>query len=122
MTPNPATFTVFPGDAHTGVFETLNASPRNCNVVRSWMRKFLNSDASRLCVDGARRSGEVRDVVPNVKLPACEKSAVLKYWLSLLSTAPLSFADWPLLFGRCPGEPRNVLFPPLLICSGSPVR
>src|SRR5688572_30449991 len=87
-------------------------------VDRSAMRKSLNIEASRLFCDGVRKSGDVRDVFPNVKFGACENTDVSKY-RSMVGLS--SFALFPLLFGRWPGEPRLVLFPPLLIMSGMPV-
>src|SRR5438876_1957565 len=117
----PGAFTVVPGWFQYGVLVALNASARNCTLARSRMRKFLNREASMLCCDGARRSGDVRLVFPRVNSPACEKTVVSKYAFKRLSTGPVSFADLPLLLGRCVLVPRLVLLAPLPIISGTPV-
>src|SRR5690349_16606 len=86
--------------------------------MRSAGRKRLKIDASKLFCDGVRRSGDVREVLPKVKFGACEKTDVSKYF-SIVGLSSLALL--PLLLGRCPGEPRLVLLPPLLIFSGTPV-
>src|SRR3954471_3830279 len=101
----PGSVTVVPGPFQIGWFRTLNPSARNSTLLVSRIRNRLKSDASNARVPGARKSGDVREVLPNVKLPACENTDWSKYESSRSSVGPSFFADLPLLFGRCPGEP-----------------
>ena len=66
-------------------------------------------EKSQFLIPGAKTSGNVRDVFPNVNAGGAEKTAVLKYPASRLSTGPLSFALVPLLLGRDPPPSECVL-------------
>ncbi len=80
MTPNvDGVFNPVPGPANCTVFVALKASALNCTVNLSIGLKFLNMERSRFRIPGARTSGRVRDVLPNVKASGCEKTLVLKY-------------------------------------------
>src|SRR4051794_36408816 len=100
ITPNWFELMVVFGIPKTTWFRMLNASARNCTVMRSMGLNILKSEKSRFCDDGARTSGRVRATLPNVKAAGCENTEVLKYCLSLWDTGPSSMALWPLLLGR----------------------
>src|ERR1035441_10436451 len=72
-------------------------------------------------LDGARTSGSVRPVLPNVKAAGCENTEVLKYWFRRWETGPLSSALWPLLFGRNVLIPQPVQLFAAVTARGNPV-
>jgi hypothetical protein len=63
---------------------------------------FLNTDKAMLTVPGPRRSGRVRDTLPNVNGGGCVNAEISKYRFSRSSTDPDSLALWPVLLGRQP--------------------
>ena len=96
----------------------LKASARNCTVAPSRMGKFLKTEASRLLVDGCRKSGDVREVFPKVKFGACEKTDVLKY---AFHRRLVKLPARTVVVGTLAGRAEVGVVAAVAICSGMPV-
>src|SRR6266851_5743047 len=106
MTPKlPGCETSVPGAFHIGWLKALTASRRNSAKAISRIGNRLNREPSNARVPGGRRSGEVSEVLPKLKLPACENVDWSKNEFTRSAIGPDFLADLPLLLGRCPGEP-----------------
>src|SRR5438309_6165285 len=77
-------------------------------------------EKSQFLVPGAKTSGSVREVLPNVNAGGAEKTAVLKYCVRRLSVGPRNLALVPLLLGRDPPPSEWVLLTEVVRPSGCP--
>src|SRR6516225_4392562 len=120
ITPKELVPCVVPGDPKFTRLKPLKNSARNWTLYLSLNRLFFMIEKSQLIVPGAKTSGSVRAVFPNVNAGGAEKTAVLKYWFSRLSVEPLSFALVPLLLGRDPPPSECVLLTDVVSPRGCP--
>src|SRR5262249_45929573 len=120
ITPNEAVPCVVPGPPKFTRLNPLKNSARNCTLKCSLNRLFFRTEKSQFLRPGAKTSGKVLDVFPNVKVGGAENMEVLKYPVSRLSVGPLSFALVPLLLGRDPPPSDCVLFTEVVSPSGCP--
>src|SRR5215831_16337386 len=77
-------------------------------------------EKSQFLTPGAKTSGSVRDVFPNVNAGGAENTEASKYPVNLLSVGPFSFALVPLLLGRDPPPRERVLLTDVVRPSGCP--